>query len=128
MADDKSMADRIIEPVKKAGEQVRAAGEKMMENSASVNRKVLDHAEKNAMEAFAAMRAASSAENLKQVMEIQAGFVRDQAARSMEQAREVGELIAGIRRAATDPLPGTKGKWRGRGGQGGSPCRSFKVP
>ena len=60
MADDKSMADRIIEPVKKAGEQVRAAGEKMMENSASVNRKVLDHAEKNAMEAFAAMRAASA--------------------------------------------------------------------
>ncbi|TFU05658.1 phasin family protein [Polymorphobacter arshaanensis] len=110
MADDKSMADRIIEPVKKAGEQVRAAGEKMMENSASVNRKVLDHAEKNAMEAFAAMRAASSAENLKQVMEIQASFVREQAARSVEQAREVGELIASFGRAAIEPLTGKKGK------------------
>ncbi len=108
MADDKSMADRIIEPVKMAGEQVRAAGEKMMENSSVVNLKVLDHAEKNAIEAFNAMRAAASAENLKQVMEIQASFVREQAARSMEQAREVGELIASFGRAAMEPLTGKK--------------------
>ncbi|MGL4542504.1 MAG: phasin family protein [Polymorphobacter sp.] len=110
MADDKSMADRLIEPVKKAGEQVRAAGEKIMENSSAVNLKVLDHAEKNATEAFNAMRAAASAENLKQVMEIQSNFIREQAGRSMEQAREVGELIASFGRAAIAPLTGKKDK------------------
>ena len=60
MADDKSMADRIIEPLKKGGEQVRAAGEKLMESTSSVNLKVLDHAEKNAVEAFNAMRSYAS--------------------------------------------------------------------
>lgn len=110
MADEKSMADRLIEPVKKAGEQVRAAGEKMMENTSTVNLKVLDHAEKNATEAFNAMRAAASAENIKQVMEIQANFVREQAARSVEQAREVGEMIASFGRAAVAPLTGKTDK------------------
>jgi len=110
MADEKSMADRIIEPVKKAGEQARAAGGKMLENSSTVNLKVLDHAERNAIEAFNAMRAAASATSLKEVVEIQSGYLRDQAARSMEQAREVGELIANFGRAAVAPLTGKKPK------------------
>ena len=108
MADDKSMADRIIEPLKKGGEQVRAAGEKLMADSSTVNLKVLDHAQKNAMEAFTAMRAAASSSSLKEVMEIQSNFIREQAARSMEQAREVGEMIAQFGRSAVAPMMGKK--------------------
>lgn len=115
MADDKSMADRLLDPVRKAGEQIRNAGEQMRnagtsiaENSAAVNLKVLDHAEKNASEAFSAMRAAAGASNITQVIEIQTSYVREQAARSMLQAREVGEIIASFGRAAIAPLTGKK--------------------
>jgi hypothetical protein len=112
MADDKkgNIADRIIEPIKNAGEQLREAGSKVMENSSTVNLKVLDHAEKNAIEAFNAMRAAAQATSISQVMEIQGNFIREQATRSMEQAREVGDLIAKFGRAAIEPMTGKKGK------------------
>jgi hypothetical protein len=111
MADDKksTIADRIIEPLKNAGEQLREAGSKVMENSSTVNMKVLDHAEKNAMEAFNAMRAAAQASSIAKVMEIQGNFIREQGARSMEQAREIGDLIAKFGRAAIEPLTGKKG-------------------
>ena len=71
---------------------------------------MIDQAERNVHEAFAAMRNAAKAKDLSEVMKIQADFLREQSARSMEQARELGELIAQVGREAVTPLrDGMKG-------------------
>ena len=45
--------------MKRAGEAMKASGEKVAEGSSAVGLKVIDQAEQNAREAFAAMRAAA---------------------------------------------------------------------
>jgi hypothetical protein len=105
MADDKSksFADRVTEPLRSAGEAVRSAGAKAAENSQAINLKVIDQAEQNAQEAFAALRAAAAAKSLSEVMEIQANYVRQQSSRGMDQVREIGELIMRFGRDAVTP-------------------------
>ena len=71
---------------------------------------MIDQAEQNAREAFAAMREAASAKDLSDVMKIQSAFMQSQGQRSMSQAREIGELIMQFGRDAVAPLKG--------GGQG----------
>lgn len=117
MADTKSTTDKvkdtinekIVDPAKKAGEAMRASGAKMAEGGSTVSMKMIDQAEANAREAFAAMRAAASAKDLSEVMKIQGDFLRDQGSRSMSQAREIGELIMEFGREAVAPLRGDKG-------------------
>jgi phasin family protein len=101
--------EKIVEPAKKAGEAMRASGAKMAEGGSTVSVKMIDQAEANAREAFAAMRAAASAKDLSEVMKIQGDFLRDQGSRSMSQAREIGELIMQFGRDAVAPLRGDKG-------------------
>jgi hypothetical protein len=55
--------------------------------------KMLEHAEENMRQAFAAMRAAAAANNPAEVAKIQGEYLREQGARSLAHAREVGELI-----------------------------------
>eukprot|EP01037_Dinobryon_pediforme_P031404 gene31404-35872_t len=69
---------------------------------------MLDQAEANAREAFAAMRAAASAKDLSEVMKIQGDFLRDQSQRSMSQAREMGEVILQFGRDAVGAVRGEK--------------------
>jgi phasin family protein len=117
MADTKTTTDKvkdainekIVDPAKKAGEAMRASGAKMAEGGSTVGVKMIDQAEANAREAFAAMRAAASAKDLSEVMKIQGDFLRDQGSRSMSQAREIGELIMEFGRDAVAPLRGEKG-------------------
>ena len=112
MSDDRSTADkvkdsindRVIDPMKRAGEAMKASGEKVAEGSSAVGLKVIDQAEQNAREAFAAMRAAASAKDLTQVMKIQSDYLRDQGSRSMAQAREIGELIMQFGRESAAPF------------------------
>ncbi|CAN5395272.1 hypothetical protein BH10PSE14_BH10PSE14_21160 [soil metagenome] len=116
MADKKSTADkaretineRIIDPAKKAGEAMRASGGKIVEGGSTIGARMIDQAEANAREAFAAMRAAAQAKDLSEVMKIQGEFLRDQGTRSMGQAREIGELIMQFGRDAVAPLRGDK--------------------
>lgn len=103
MADDKSFADRVTGPLKNAGEAIKNAGAKAAENSQAINLKVLDQAEQNAREAFAALRAAAGAKSLAEVMEVQANYIREQSSRGMDQVREIGELIARFGREAMSP-------------------------
>ena len=63
--------------------------------------KVIEHAETNTREAFAAMRAAAGAKNPAEVAKIQGDYLRQQGARSMAHAREIGELIMQFGRDAT---------------------------
>lgn len=96
--------DKVMEPAKRAGEAMRASGAKMAENSSAIGVKMIDQAENNAHEAFAAMRSAAQAKDLSEVMKIQGDYLREQGKRSMDQAREIGELIMQFGRDAVSPL------------------------
>ena len=96
--------DHIVEPARRAGEAMRASGAKVAEGGSAVGVKLIDQAETNAKEAFAAMRQAAGAKDLTEVMRIQGDYLREQAQRGMAQAREVGELIMQFGRDAVTPL------------------------
>ena len=104
-----TISDKVIDPMKRAGEAMKASGEKVAEGSSQVGLKVIDQAEQNAREAFAAMRAAASAKDLSEVMKIQGDYLREQGSRSMAQAREIGELIMQFGRESAAPFRGDKG-------------------
>lgn len=70
--------------------------------------KMIEHAEQNAREAFNAMRAAAKSKDVSEVLKVQGEFLREQGARSLSQAREVGDLIAQFGRDAIAPLTGKK--------------------
>lgn len=98
--------EKIVDPAKKAGEAVRASGAKVAEGGSTVSMKLIDQAESNARDAFAALRAAAAAKDLSEVMKVQGDYLREQGSRSMSQAREIGELIMQIGREAVQPLKG----------------------
>jgi hypothetical protein len=114
MAEKKSTADkvkdtineRVVDPAKKAGEAMQSSGKKLAEGGSAVGLKMLDQAEANTREAFAAMRAAAGARDLSEVMKIQGDFLRDQGSRSMAQAREIGDLIMQFGKDTVAPLRG----------------------
>ncbi|GAA0313093.1 hypothetical protein GCM10009087_24090 [Sphingomonas oligophenolica] len=103
-----TIEEAIVEPVKKAGEAMRASGAKLARSGSDVGMKMLEQAEVNTREAFAAMRAAAAAKDLSEVMKIQGEFLREQGSRSMGHAREIGELIMQFGREAVAPLKGDK--------------------
>ena len=88
------IADKIAAPVKMAGAAIRESAERAVKRTTSLNSKVIDHAEANTREAFAAMRAAADAKSASEIVKIQTKFVREQSERSVKQVREIGELIA----------------------------------
>lgn len=109
MADAKSkVQDKIVEPMKAAGEAMKDGAKKAAERSSQVGMTMIDHAEANTREAFAAMRAAAKAGNLTDVLKVQGDYLRDQSARGMAQAREIGEMIVSFGKEAMAPLTGKK--------------------
>lgn len=100
--------DKVVEPARRAGEAFKASGQKVAEGGSAIGHRLIDQAETNAHQAFAAMRAAASAKDLSEVMKIQGDYLREQGTRSMAQAREVGELIAQFGRDAVAPLRGDR--------------------
>jgi hypothetical protein len=102
--------DKVVEPAQRAGEAMKASGQKVVEGGSTIGVKIIDQAETNAREAFNAMREAASAKDLSDVMRIQGDYIREQSTRSMTQAREIGELIVQFGRDAVAPLrPGGQG-------------------
>lgn len=93
MSDDRSAASAATDKMQQAGEAMKATGERMADSGANVGAKMLDQAEENIREAFSAMRAATQAKDLSEVMKIQGDYLRDQSSRAMTQAREIGEMI-----------------------------------
>ncbi len=110
MADDeqpnaaKDLKDRMTEPLKAAGEAMRGAGAKAAENSSAISLTVIDHAEQNTREAFAALRAAAKVTSVTDLMKLQGDYVREQSSRSVEQARQIGDLITRFGRDVMSPL------------------------
>ena len=102
--------DHVVEPARRAGEAMKESGQRMAEGGSALGAKLIDQAETNTQQAFAAMRAAAGAKDLSEVMKIQGEYMREQGQRSMGQAREVSELIMQFGRNAVSPLrPGNDG-------------------
>ena len=95
------MGQKMGEAGQKMNEKMNEAGRQLADNGSTIGIKMIEQAETNTREAFAAMRAAASAKDIGDVMRIQSEFLRDQGSRSMAQAREVGELIMQFGRDAT---------------------------
>ncbi len=100
------MGRAAADAAQQATDRLRASGQHMMESGQTISTKILDQVEANTQEAFSAMRAAAQAKDLSQVMQIQSDFLRSQSQRSMEQAREIGQLIMQFGRAAVSPGSG----------------------
>lgn len=100
----------MLEPdkMKAAGDAVREGATRTAENSAALSMKVIDHAEENTRQAFAALRAAAKAGGVTELMQVQSDYVRDQGTRSMAQVREIGELITQFGKSAMSGLTGKK--------------------
>lgn len=96
--------DRLTQPLRAAGEAMRGAGAKAAEKSSEISLTVIEHAEQNTREAFAAMRAAAKASSLADLMKLQGDYVREQSSRSVEQARQIGDLITRFGREVMAPL------------------------
>jgi phasin family protein len=101
-----AFSEKIVEPTKRAGEAMKESGEKIAEGGATIGKTMIDQAEQNAREAFAAMREAATAKDLTEVMKIQGEYLREQSQRSMTQAREIGEMIMRFGKDAVAPLRG----------------------
>ncbi len=102
-----AFTEKVVDPAKRTGEAMKESGGKIAEGGATIGKTMIDQAEQNAREAFAAMREAASAKDLSQVMKIQGDYLREQSQRSMSQAREIGELIMKFGKDAVAPLRGT---------------------
>lgn len=100
MAKDGKMGEKAADAVKKAGKSLKDATSRAAENAAALNTKVIDHAEANTRAAFAAMRSAASVKSVTDLAKIQTDYVKEQGARSLTQAKEVGDLIAQFGRDA----------------------------
>ena len=101
-----AFSEKVVDPARRAGEAMKESGGKSAEGGATIGKAMIDQAEQNAREAFAAMREAASASDLTQVMKIQGDYLREQSQRSMSQAREIGELIMKFGKDAVAPLQG----------------------
>ncbi|KQN94094.1 hypothetical protein ASE95_04275 [Sphingomonas sp. Leaf231] len=108
MTDDRNdMGRAAADAAQNATDRMRASGQHMLESGSTISTKILDQVESNTQEAFAAMRAAAQAKDLSQVMQIQSDYLRTQGQRSMEQAREIGQLIMQFGRASVSPGGGS---------------------
>ena len=99
-----AFSDHVMDPARRAGEAMRASGQKVADGSATLGLKIIEQAERNSHQAFEAMREAAKAKDLGDVIRIQSEFLREQSQRSMNQAREIGELIMQFGRDAVAPL------------------------
>ncbi len=97
-------AAQVGDQMKAAAEAMQATGQKAAASGAELGMRMLDQAEANAREAFAAMRAAASAKDVGDVMRIQGEYLREQGSRSMAQAREIAEMITGFGREAISQM------------------------
>ncbi|HVI99956.1 MAG TPA: phasin family protein [Sphingomonas sp.] len=102
----KTDAGGISDKVREAGEKMRASGERMAERGNELGMTLLDQAEQNTREAFAAMRKAAQSRDVSEVMRVQGDYLREQGSRSMAHAREVGEMIANFGRDAINRMTG----------------------
>ena len=103
-----SAAQTAADTAREAASNAREGIASAASQGSSFGLKMIEHAEQNAREAFNAMRAAARSKDVSEVLKVQGEYLREQGARSLAQAREVGEMIAQFGRDAIAPLTGRK--------------------
>jgi hypothetical protein len=88
-----SVLDQMMQPMKQVSEALNLAKERAKEQNEAVGGRLIDYAQSNLNDTLEALRAAAAAKDVQEVLTIQGKFLRDQMTRSMEQFRELGELI-----------------------------------
>ncbi len=91
-------SNQIGDQLRVAADNMKHSAEKISATGTALGTRLLDQAEANTREAFAAIRAATQAKDVSEVIKIQGDYVRDQGARAMTQAREISEMITGFGR------------------------------
>ncbi len=99
-----ALGGRVADTARRVGKSLQASSQTWVEGNAEIGLKMIDQAEQNVQQAFAAMRAAAKAKDIAEVMKIQAEFVRQQGERSAAQAKQIGELIVQVGRDSVAPL------------------------
>lgn len=100
MANEEKFTDKATEAVKQAGKSIQDAASKAGDNATILNAKVIDHVEENTRAAFTALRTAASVKSVQELAQLQSEFVKEAAARSQAQIKEVSELITRFGRDA----------------------------
>lgn len=105
MAEDMThAAEALREQVNNSAQTMKATAERMAESGSALSLKLIEQAELNMKETFAAIRAAASARDVSDVMQIQGDFLRAQSSRTIDQAREIGEMITEFGRDAVGKM------------------------
>lgn len=74
------------------------------EAGADIRLMLIEQAEQNVRHAFAALRAASQARDVAELVRIQGDYLREQGSRSVEQARLIGERFIDLGRETVERL------------------------
>lgn len=84
---------RVQEGFREAGEALREAGETMGGESRKVALKIVAHAQDNVARSFEALRDTIQAETFAEAVKIQQHALTELFRRSLQQMREVGEIV-----------------------------------
>jgi hypothetical protein len=91
---NEQFTEKASDAMKQAGQSIKDAAGKATANATALNTKVLDQAEENTRAAFTALRSAAGVKSVQELAQVQTEFMKEAAARSQAQIKEVGELIA----------------------------------
>src|SRR3712207_5286787 len=91
---DAGAVDRVMEPIREAGEALRQARQRASEHNETISLRLIDFAERNMTDTLEALRAAARAKDLGEVLNIQGNFLREQLTRSVDQFREIAEMMS----------------------------------
>ena len=90
---ERSFVDQVMQPMKQAGEALKEARERATEQNEKVSVRLIDFAQSNMNDTLEALRAAAQAKDVSEALAVQSKFLSQQMTRSMDQFRELTELL-----------------------------------
>ncbi len=92
-ANNEHVADSAEQSMKQASNAFKEATDRATHYNEAVTARLIDFAESNLTDACEAIRSAARARNIGELMSINANFLRHQMSRSLDQFRELAELV-----------------------------------
>ena len=88
-----NVMDMMMQPMKQASAALQEARERATEQNEAISVRLIDFAESNLTDSLEALRAAARAKDVTELFTIQGEFLRNQMSRSLDQFREMTELV-----------------------------------
>ena len=92
-SNNEQVVDSAEQSMKQASNAFKEATERATHYNEAVTVRLIDFAESNLADACEALRTAARARNVSELMSINANFLRHQVSRSLDQFRELTELV-----------------------------------